>query len=61
MVGLKDTSIYWTLKYLEDNIYKTILKIKDNPIFNESERVKLKEAAALLGYFAKSFITYQKL
>lgn len=57
MVGLKDTSIYWTLKYLEDNIYKTILKIKDNPIFNESERVKLKEAAALLGYFykAKSF------
>ena len=46
-----------TLKYLEDNIYKTILKIKDNPIFNESERVKLKDGS-LIGIFYKATELY---
>ncbi len=53
MIGLKDTSIYWLLRYLDKNLYRTILEHKDNSIFAEEERLKLDEAANLLGYFYK--------
>ncbi|NLY46725.1 MAG: UvrD-helicase domain-containing protein [Tissierella sp.] len=53
MIGLKDTSIYWLLKYLDVNLYNTILNHKDNPIFPKEEMDKLVDAAELLGYFYK--------
>jgi ATP-dependent helicase/nuclease subunit A len=53
MIGLKDTSIYWLLKYLDTNVYNTILNIKDNSIFSKEEKEKLNEAAEILGYFYK--------
>ena len=53
MVGLKDTSIYWLLKYLDRNLYKTLQNNKDNPIFPKEEKEKLQEAAEILEYFYK--------
>ncbi len=53
MIGLKDTSIYWLLKYMDTNLYRTILTYKDNPIFPKEDQEKLDEAARLLGYFYK--------
>ncbi|MDR7870769.1 MAG: UvrD-helicase domain-containing protein [Tissierellaceae bacterium] len=53
MIGLKDTTIYWLLKYLDKNLYNTILKVKENPIFPDEEKEKLDEAAEILGYLYK--------
>src|SRR5699024_8993151 len=52
MIGLRDDTIYWILRKKEENIYKTMIKVRDMEAISKDEKQKLSKSIEIMeGFF----------